>query len=96
MATPVRRSAATIIWTNPGGERCLLSPMSGGKGLLEIELLGDQVAVHSRNCGLLEGDEFTELSEFEFTLSLQRCQINWSCHERIEDGDVERSAYFAQ
>ena len=73
--------------------------MSGGAGLLEIELEGDRVAVHSRNCLLRtldESDGYSELAEFEFTLSLQRCQIDWSIAERSDSSDIERSAYFTQ
>ena len=70
--------------------------MSGGQGLLEIEMFGEMVAVHSRNCVLTEGDEFTELAEFEFNISMSRCMITWSCIERTADTEIERSAFFAQ
>lgn len=97
MAAPIRRSADTIKWTAPSGQSCSLTPMSGGQGLLEIELHDSTVIVHSRNCLLIEGEgdeAFREVAEFEATLSLQRCQINWKLTERTEDAMVERSAYF--
>lgn len=96
MPAPSRRSASNIIWLSPSGETCSLVPMSGGRGLLEVEIHGDLVCVHSRNCMLKEGDEYTELSEYEFALSLQRCQLNWSCLEHVPEAAVERSAYFSQ
>ena len=92
-----RRSASAIHWVTPANRSCSLSSLSGGAGLLEIELNGDLVAVHSRNC-LLQGDndDFRELAEYEFTLSLQRCQIDWSMEDRREDNSIERSVYFKQ
>ena len=45
MATPIRRSAASIVWSDPAGNACTLTPMSGGKGLLEIELSEDVVVI---------------------------------------------------
>lgn len=101
MATPIRRRADTIQWIAPSGKACLLTPMSGGQGLLEIELIDESVVIHSRNCLLKETDkdneeDFIEVAEFEATVSLSRCQINWSFTERTEDNTVERSAYFAQ
>ena len=94
-----RRNASAIHWVSPSSQPCSLRPMSGGAGLLEIELEGDLVAVHSRNCLLRQGDDedgYRELAEFEFTVSLQRCQIDWSISDRKEDGEIERSAYFQQ
>jgi len=94
-----RRNASAIHWVSPANEACSLSPMSGGAGLLEIELLGDLVAVHSRNCLLRHGDDddgYRELAEYEFAVSLQRCQIDWSISDRKEEAETERSAYFQQ
>lgn len=101
MAAPIRRRAINIKWAAPSGKACSLSPMSGGQGLLEIEVIeGIVVVIHSRNCLLVEGqgdeEDFTEVAEFEATVPLQRCQITWSFTERTEDTVVERSAYFAQ
>lgn len=101
MAAPVRRAATTLSWSAPCGRSCILSPLSGGQGLLEIEIHDDLVAVHSRNCLLhtvseSEEDDYTELAEYEITLSLQRCVITWTQLERTEAGDIERSAYFSQ
>lgn len=97
MATPIRRRADNIKWTAPSGSTSSLTPMSGGQGLLEIELQDNVVIIHSRNCLLVESeDEFIEAAEFEATLSLHRCLITWSFEERKEDTEVERSAYFAQ
>lgn len=98
MAAPVRRSAATLCWTTPSGQTCTLSPLSGGLGILEVEVRDDVVDVHSRNCVLHTNDEedsYTELAEFEFSVSLHRCQINWSLVEKTETGDIERSKYFS-
>ena len=95
----IRRSAQAIYWNSPSGNACSLIPMSGGAGLLEVELHDDMVAVHSRNCMLKDGDgddAYTELSEYEFVLALQRCQIDWSMKERTPDAEIERSAYFSQ
>lgn len=95
-----RRSASAIHWVSPGNQPRSLTPMSGGAGLLEIEIDGDQVAVHSRNCLLRieapSDEDYIELAEYEFTVSLQRCQIDWSIAERNEANDIERSAFFTQ
>ena len=96
MAPPTRRSAAAVYWTNPAGKACALTPMSGGQGLLEIEIQDDLVNVHSRNCLLIVDDDASELAEYEFTLSLQRCQLHWSILERTEETEIERSKYYSQ
>ena len=97
MAAPVRRAASTITWTAPSGQACTLTPMSGGRGLLEVEIFDDLVAIHSRNCLLKTGDEdFQEVAELEMTVSLQRCQITWTEVEAAEASDIERSAFFQQ
>ena len=97
MAAPVRRSASTLFWASPTGRACTLTPMSGGRGLLELEIIDDVVAVHSRNCLLNTDDEdFQEIAELEMTISLQRCQINWTMVERAEADEIERSQFFKQ
>lgn len=98
MAAPIRRRADNIQWLAPSGRSASLSPMSGDRGLLEIELLDGMVAVHSRNCLLVQGedDDFMEVAEFEATLPLVRCQITWKLLEHSESTQVERSVYFAQ
>lgn len=99
MPAPIRRRADNIKWQAPNGTAASLTPMSGGRGLLEIELIeGNVVLIHSRNCLLVEGtnDEFMEVAEFEATIPLNRCQITWKLLERSDDTEVERSAYFAQ
>lgn len=90
---PTRRNASAIHWVSPGNEPCTLVPMSGGAGLLEIELDGDLVAVHSRNCLLRQGDDedgYRELAEYEFAVSLQRCQID--CRSRIAKQRMKSNA----
>lgn len=94
MAAPVRRTASTILWQSPDGQCCSLVPMSGGRGLLEVELQDDIVAIHSRNCLLTRGDDAVEAAEFECTLALQRCQIDWQFAELAEGGEIERSQFF--
>lgn len=94
MSAPIRRTASTIAWQSPDGQSCSLVPMSGGKGLLEVELQDDIVAIHSRNCLLKRGDDAVEAASFECTLALQRCQIDWQFTERSEDTEIERSQFF--
>ncbi len=97
MAAPIRRRADNIKWDSPSENPCSLTPMSGGLGLLEIEIIDASVLViHSRNCLLVEGDEFMEAAEFEATLPLSRCQITWKLVERSDDTQIERSVYFDQ
>ncbi len=98
MAAPVRRSADSFHWTSPKHEPCSLTPMSGGQGMLEIEIIDQTVIVHSRNCLLVQGtgdDAYTEVAEFEITMALDRCQINWVFKDKEQEVEVERSAYFA-
>ena len=98
MAAPVRRRADNIKWLGPNGKGSSLTPMSGGRGLLEIELMdANVVMIHSRNCLLVEGgdDSFMEVAEFEATLPLDRCQITWKLLEKSDATEVERSAYYA-
>lgn len=94
MAAPARRAASTVMWESPNGQSCSITPMSGGRGLLEVELHDDIVAIHSRNCLLVNGDDSVEAAEFECTMALQRCQINWLFSERAEDTEIERSQFF--
>lgn len=98
MAAPVRRAADSFHWTSPKLEACSLTPMSGGQGMLEIEINDGRVIVHSRNCLLIQGngdDAYTEVAEYEVSMSLDRCQINWVFKDKEQEVEVERSAYFS-
>ena len=99
MVSAIRRPASSIHWAVPGGHACSLSPMSGGQGMLEIEIQEGMVVIHSRNCLLIERgpeESYTELGEFESTMSLDRCQITWHSVQKEDNDDVERSKYFRQ
>ena len=97
MAAPARRSASSFKWASPTGQACTLTPMSGGRGLLEIEIFNDLVAVHSRNCLMnIDDEDYQEVAEFELAMSLHRCEINWSFVEAKEADQIERSQFFAQ
>lgn len=93
MATPTRRNANCIHWEAPNGEAYSLSPLSDD-GLLEIEMHDDLISVHSRNCSLVTVEEEITLAEYECSLSLHRCHIEWSKVHRTKATEVERSAYF--
>jgi len=73
--------------------------MSGGQGMLEIEIIDGQiVVVHSRNCLLIQGngdDAYTEVAEYEVTMSIDRCQVNWVFKDREQEEEIERSKYFS-
>lgn len=99
MAAPKRRSAMAFYWSSPLGESCALIPESSGGGLLEVEVLGDLVSIHSRNCLLKISNGKvvkSHLAEYEFSTSLQRCQITWAISKRKEGEVVERSVHFRQ
>ena len=99
MATSIRRPAVSFHWIAPDNTPCSLTPMSGGQGMLEIEITEGMAIVHSRNCLLLkgaDGEDFTEVGEFEMTICLSRVQIHWHYTEKAEEDGVERSAYFTQ
>ena len=94
MAAPTRHTASALYWTSPLGKGCTLLPMDGGRGLLEIEIQDNVVIVHSRKCLHIINKEETPLAEYEFTIPLQRCQIEWSRVKQTKETEVERSAYF--
>lgn len=97
MAAPARRSASAFKWASPTGQACTLIPMSGGRGLLEIEIFDDLVAVHCRHCLMnIDDEDYKEIAEYELAVPLQRCQIDWSFVEAEEADEVERSQFFAQ
>jgi hypothetical protein len=97
MSTPKRRPATHVFWQSPIGLLCTLEPLDR-TGVLEIDVLDGEVLVHSRNCLLSMGTgadaEETEYAEFEFSVALDRCQINWHTVEKTPDADIERSIHF--
>lgn len=99
MVTSIRRPAVSFHWLSPSDEPCTLTPMSGGQGMLEVEIMGGMAIVHSRNCLYIKGagdDAFHEIGEFEMTICLSRCEIHWHYSEKSDDDSVERSMYFTQ
>ena len=100
MAAPKRRSAMSIYWISPQGQRCSLLPMRDSHGLLEVDIIDSQVLMHGRNCmqsmwtkNRAEAEK-TGLAEVEISLPLSQCEIHWHILERKETEEVERSIYY--
>ena len=49
MAAPKRRSAMSIFWISPQGQRCSLLPIKDSHGLLEVDIIDAQVLIHAHS-----------------------------------------------
>ena len=99
MAAPKRRAAEIMFWKSPLDQKCTLQPLDD-KGTIELDIVDGEVHVHSRNClYTVETDAETidfELSEFEFSIPMSQCQINWHSVEKGTVEEVERCIHFRE
>ena len=99
MNAPKRRPATRMFWQSPIGVLSSLEPLDR-TGILELDIFDGEVMVHSRNCLLSVGTgadaQEIEYAEYEFSVALDRCQIEWHVVEKTPDTDIERSIHFKQ
>lgn len=99
MAAPKRRPAEIMYWKSPLEEVCTLQPLDR-TGAIEVDVVEGEVLVHSRNVLLSVGTgtdaDDQEYAELEFSVALDRCQINWRVVEKATVAEIERSIHFHQ